>query len=215
MLVPDVSDSNASKGNSIPGQAQPIMVQKRSMQACIPSALYETLGRLLPRLAILIAGLLLAGCGGGGAPEAADVLDGTGQMGEGLSGGPEAQVGGLVIRGAWARSMPAGFNGAVYLELDNRGAEPVRIGVADSEVAKRVEMHETVRDGDMLRMLHQPEGIELAAGTLQRFEPGGYHIMLFDLGEALEAGQRFGLDLVAEPGGPVRVEVLVRSADEG
>jgi copper(I)-binding protein len=155
----------------------------------------------LAQLATILLCLFLAGCGGGGGLPGAEVA----------SVGAEAVVGDLTISGAWARSMPAGFNGAVYLEVENRGDAPIGLRVAESGVAKRVEMHETVRDGDMLRMVHQPEGVEVAAGSSLIFEPGGFHIMLFELGEALEAGQHFDLEMVAEPGGPITVEVLVRA----
>jgi copper(I)-binding protein len=59
--------------------------------------------------------------------------------------------------------------------------------------------------------------LELPAGKSIRLEPGGYHIMLFDLKRSLVPGQKLKLELSFEDTRGRRhrvpVEVLVRDRD--
>jgi copper(I)-binding protein len=52
--------------------------------------------------------------------------------------------------------------------------------------------------------------VEVPAGETVAFEPGGYHVMLFDLAEPLVAGETFEMELTFENAGTVTVEVEVR-----
>jgi hypothetical protein len=56
------------------------------------------------------------------------------------------------------------------------------------------------------------EEIPVAAGELVALEPGGYHIMLLDLGEPLEVGDQFEVTLTFEQAGELDVTVEVRES---
>lgn len=127
-----------------------------------------------------------------------------------VSAGALAQNG-IELRAAWARATPPGAEiGAAYLEIRNAGAKPDRLLSASTLAAKRVEVHVTQRDGDVMKM-REVKALEVPARQSVRLEPGGTHLMLLDLAGPLKAGERFKLRLRFERGGEVETEVQVRA----
>lgn len=132
----------------------------------------------------------------------------------------------LEIRGAWARRAtmaPGGHGGpgaghagamahatgAVYVTISNRGARPDAITGASTDVAERVELHETKDVGGVMAM--RPVGrLELPAGTTLEMKPGGYHVMLIGLRRDLAPGDVVTLTLTFEQSAPLTVEAAVR-----
>ena len=121
------------------------------------------------------------------------------------------RVGDLRLSDAWARSTPAGFSAAVYLQASNVGASAIGLTALGTEIAESVEIHETRHEEGLVRMVHLPEGVWIPAGETLSFEPGGHHIMLNELAVDLEVGESFELRLAAEPGELVTIEVDVRA----
>ncbi|MEQ1684938.1 MAG: copper chaperone PCu(A)C [Burkholderiaceae bacterium] len=68
---------------------------------------------------------------------------------------------------------------------------------ASSPVANVVEIHEMAMEGDVMKMRAVP-GVELPAGKAVDLKPGGYHVMLIDLKQALKAGDSVPVTLVIE-----------------
>lgn len=92
---------------------------------------------------------------------------------------------------------PAGPNGAVHLTLRNDGDRDDRLVSASSDVAGRVEIHEsTMADGTM--SMQQVDGVDIPAGGEAMLESGGFHIMLIDVREDLTEGDAFDLTLSFE-----------------
>lgn len=127
-----------------------------------------------------------------------------------MSGAAFAQSPKIEVADAWARP-PIGQarNSAAYLTLTNRGSEPDRLLGATSGVAGKVEVHTTVREGDVMRMREVPD-VELKPGAAVNFAPGGLHVMLIDV-QRLKAGDSFTLTLQFEKAGKQDVTVAVRS----
>lgn len=109
---------------------------------------------------------------------------------------------------AWARPAQEGMNSAVYLRLVG-GAEDDELLGAAFEGAESTMLHETVADGDLVRMEHLMS-LPLAAGEDVAFEPGGKHVMLMGLQAPLEAGQRITVTLDFAQAGSLDVEAEVR-----
>lgn len=151
---------------------------------------------------LLVACLLLAGCATPmGAPAA----------GETSAPAAPAPVEGQVTV-ANARSRPAplqGGNGAAFLLVLNSTDAPVRLISAASDVADAVELHETVQDGGVMKMIPHPEGFEVPAGGSVELAPGGKHVMLLGLAHPLEAGQAFSLTLTFDDGTVLDLSVPV------
>ena len=88
-----------------------------------------------------------------------------------------------------------------------------RLVSASSPVAGVVEIHEMAMDGNVMKM-RAIAGLDLPAGKAVALKPGGYHVMLMDLKQGLQAGQSVPITLVVEgPGGKretVQVSATVR-----
>lgn len=111
---------------------------------------------------------------------------------------------------AWARATGASQSvGGVFLMLHAHMAD--RLVSAETPVADMVELHETVRDGDVMRM-REVVALELPAGGMTELKPGGYHLMLMGLKQSLAQGTRFPLTLHFAHAAPVTTMVEVQSA---
>jgi len=125
----------------------------------------------------------------------------------------------IQVKDAWARQAPmmptTGHmhgdtgTGAVYITLRNTGPAPDALVGASSEAAEVVELHETIRDGEVMRM--RPVGtLALPAGATLKMKPGGLHVMLIHLKRALHAGDTVPLTLTFEHGAALTLKVPVR-----
>jgi copper(I)-binding protein len=144
----------------------------------------------------------------------------------------EGSSDGIEITDAWARTSPmVAEAGAVYMQISNTGdTDDALVGVSvDESVAGRSELHETVAAdgamgsettmaGDMTAgtagsemMTMQPvDEILVPAGGSVSLEPGGYHVMLLELAEPLEAGDTIEVTLTFETAGEQVVTADVR-----
>ena len=114
----------------------------------------------------------------------------------------------IEVQGTWARS-PADDVAAVYFVVVNDGDTADTLVGASADVTGRVEIHETVMQDGEAEM--QPvESISIPAGEELAFEPGGYHVMLFDLAEPLEIGDTIALTLTFEEAGEIEIDAEVR-----
>jgi periplasmic copper chaperone A len=136
----------------------------------------------------------------------------------GLLASSAAQGADLVeVHDPWARAtVPGQTSGAVYMELVAR--ENLRLITIRTAAAETAEVHQMKMEKGMMRMRALPH-LDLPAGKPVQLEPGGYHIMLFDLKRSLVAGQTLKLELTLEDGAKrrhrVQVEAAVRDRDAG
>lgn len=108
----------------------------------------------------------------------------------------------------WTRATPPGAKvGAGFVTLKNAGAADRVVGAA-SPVAGRVEMHVTLREGEVMRM-REVQAIEVPAGGSFELKPGGAHLMLVDLKRPLKKGETVPLTLRLEKGGELKLELAV------
>ncbi|PKN83062.1 MAG: hypothetical protein CVU47_00800 [Chloroflexi bacterium HGW-Chloroflexi-9] len=111
-----------------------------------------------------------------------------------------------------ARATPGleNENSAAYAVITNRGTEKDRLvsGSVDASVAGRVELHTTVKEGEMMRMV-QVDGWDIEPGASLELMPGGNHVMILELAEQFVVGDTFTLTLVFEQAGEIEVEVPV------
>ena len=121
---------------------------------------------------------------------------------------------GIEISDPWARASANMQNaGAVYLTIHGGSEADVLTGVSvSSDVAGVAEVHETTMGDDGAMAMHQVAGIDVPADGEVRLEPGGYHVMLMQLSEPLEAGAEFDVTLTFENAGDVEVTATVRES---
>ena len=140
-------------------------------------------------LAVVLAAAALAGCGDDVTAEA--------------EGRPP------LVTDAFVPVPPTPDVAAVYLDIGDPGGQDDLLVAARTDVADRVELHESVvGDDGTARMEPHRDGIAVPAGEGVALEPGGLHVMLFDP-EPLAEGDTFDLALDFARGGHRTVEVTV------
>lgn len=102
------------------------------------------------------------------------------------------------IENAWVRATAPGQDvGAAYMTFASKqDATLIRI---ESDATKSVEIHSmSMQNGVMkMRML---ETLPIKAGKPYKLEPGGFHLMLFELKKPLAAGQYVNFELTFKAG---------------
>ena len=128
---------------------------------------------------------------------------------KGTMGGDKTAMGGMSGDKGTMGAMAEHGNGAVYVTLSNSGSQPDALVSASTDVAQTTELHETTRDGGVMKM-RPVKTIPVPAGGKTELKPGGYHIMLMGLKHDLKPGEKVALTLKFEHGGETRVEAPVK-----
>ena len=101
----------------------------------------------------------------------------------------------LLIHGAWIREAPPNAMAlAGYLTIENSSNTERSLTVATSPVFGWIELHRTVRDGDVAKMVPQ-NAIDIPAGGRIELKPGDYHLMLMQPSRALQEGDQIPITL--------------------
>lgn len=126
-------------------------------------------------------------------------------------------TGGMRVDDAWVRASavtsPMGESTALpmtaaYLLITNDSHDTDTLLGAESPAARVVEIHQTVMQNDVASMQHM-SSVEIPGGGTLKFEPGGYHLMLIDLQQALAAGDEVEITLTFENAGQVTITAVV------
>ncbi|HEX2116758.1 MAG TPA: copper chaperone PCu(A)C [Alphaproteobacteria bacterium] len=119
----------------------------------------------------------------------------------------DTRQGDLHIGHSWTKPAPAGGIAEVYFAIINRGTRPDRLVGAESRIAARAGLAETIGESVAPRA-----AIELPAGRPVALRPGRFHIRLEGLREALQQGRDFPLTLRFAASPPLEIVVLVELA---
>jgi copper(I)-binding protein len=107
---------------------------------------------------------------------------------------------------------------AAFGTFANDGDADVRLESVTTDLAARVELHETVSDGSGgMTMRPKEGGFTIAAGKSHELAPGGDHIMMMDLSGPAVAGAEVELVLHFADGSTRTMTALVKDftgADE-
>ena len=120
----------------------------------------------------------------------------------------------LKADGAWVR-LPAaqGRPGAAYFTLTGGDKADVLLAVS-TPAALRVEMHESTKDAQGMMAMKPIRDVAVPARAPLAFVPGGKHLMLFDIGPAVQAGKRIPLALSFASGKRIEVQAMVVGAGD-
>lgn len=118
----------------------------------------------------------------------------------------------LIISHPWSRATaPNQKVGAVFMEIRSKTGQPDRLIGASSPDAEKVEIHNHIKDGDVMRM-RQVDGVDVPADGSVELAPGGYHVMLLGLKAPLFEETVIPLTLKFEKAGNVEIEAIVEAA---
>lgn len=117
------------------------------------------------------------------------------------------------ISDARVMQPPPGANvAAAYFTISNPGAEPLDITDAQSDIAKRVEVHLSFVENDVAKMQKQAS-VTIDAGQSLEFKHGSYHVMFMGLHQDLIAGESLDLVLTTSAG-DISVNVPIISLED-
>ena len=132
--------------------------------------------------------LLLASCGGSGAPD-------------------------IQVMDAWARETVAGQSGtAAYATITNRGSGDDRLLGVSAAPPIAGSLHETSTQGGVSSMRPLENGLDIPAGSTVALKPGGAHVMISGLTAPLREGDDLKLTLRFERSGDRAIDFRVASA---
>ncbi|UZE24410.1 copper chaperone PCu(A)C [Pseudomonas sp. B21-056] len=122
------------------------------------------------------------------------------------------KAGDLEIAHPWSQELPPNApTVAAYFVIHNTGSQADKLLGVDTPIAGKAELHEHVKQDDLMKMQPVPE-VEIAPGATVTFAPMAYHVMLLDLKDRslLSDGKRFAMTLHFEKAGDVKVDVAVQ-----
>jgi copper(I)-binding protein len=120
------------------------------------------------------------------------------------------RAGSLTIEQPWARpTIGEATNSAAYMTISNSGDKPDRLTGVTTEIAVDAMLHESRMEGDVMKMVHLHDGLEIAAHAAAELKPLGAHVMLMGLTRPLKEGETFPLTLTFANQGDVTVTVTV------
>ena len=120
--------------------------------------------------------------------------------------------GDVMVEGAWIMAPP-GPNAAGYLQLTNKSDKALKLLDADSDVAKKVELHTHLHQDGVMKMTRM-DHVLIDQNQTHQFKQGGDHVMFMGLKEPLEPGQVVVVELKFENHAPVTVKLPVLSMEE-
>ena len=117
----------------------------------------------------------------------------------------------VTVNDPYVRAVPPVVKtSAAFMQLQSSDIEEPFLVAASSPAAGVVELHMHTMDDGVMRMRQIPH-IHLPPNKTVSLEPGGLHIMLFDLAAPLREGDSIPLTLEFEDGSTKDVAAQVRS----
>ena len=121
-----------------------------------------------------------------------------------------ADEAGIHVGHVWSRAAMAGHEGAVFLTITDTGTPDTLTGIT-TPVAAKADLHETINDHGVMKMRPVPS-LTIEPGKPVTLAPGGYHIMLVGLKQALKQGDSFPVTLDFAKAGQVTATAMVEKA---
>lgn len=124
---------------------------------------------------------------------------------------PSQVTQGVVVSEARVRVPVPGRNlTAAHFHLHNQSAHERILVSVTSPIAARTELHNHTEEDGMMRM-RRVESVPIPAQGHQHFQPGGYHVMLYDLHRQPQSGESVPLLLTFDDGSQLSVDAVAES----
>lgn len=126
-----------------------------------------------------------------------------------------AGSGPLVVHEAWIREAPPNAMAlAGYLSIENQGAHERALVAVRSPAFGRVELHRSIQEGGVAKMVPQ-DSMPIPAGGTLVLRPGDYHLMMMHPTHRLHAGDTVEATLRFDDGSTLEAAFEVRSGRGG
>ncbi|GLT19082.1 hypothetical protein GCM10007938_28640 [Vibrio zhanjiangensis] len=101
----------------------------------------------------------------------------------------------IMLSHTYARATPPNAaTSAVFSEIINHSDKDRVIVSATTEAAGKVELHDVIKEGDVMKM-RQVDQITIPAKSTVELKPGSLHIMLFNLKKPFTEGENIDVTL--------------------
>jgi len=108
------------------------------------------------------------------------------------------------IKDAWMRPSSEKMATALYFTIENTGETADTLFKVDSELADRVELHETYSEGELVGM-RKVEMIVIESKSSFELKPGSHHIMLMKLKKNINDGDEGEFVLHFKQAGEIKI----------
>jgi copper(I)-binding protein len=116
----------------------------------------------------------------------------------------------LMIMDPWVREAPPNAKMlAGYFTIMNHSGDSAEIVGASSDAFEKVELHKSVQEGGVAKMIAQSSVVVGKHATV-KFEPGGFHLMLIKPKKALKAGDKVEISLKLKSGSDLKMTAVVK-----
>jgi len=116
----------------------------------------------------------------------------------------------LHIHNPWIREAPPNTKIlAAYMIIENHADKSFTITGASSPAFKKIEIHQSSTDGDMMRMEKKPE-LKINAKQRLVLEPGNIHLMLFNPEKILKHGDTVEIVFKLKNGDTLKANTKVK-----
>lgn len=120
---------------------------------------------------------------------------------------------GIEITDAWARPGTESGNSAIYMNILNASSVADTLISISSPVARMTEVHESYEQEEGMMGMRPVETVVVPARDVLSLEPGGFHVMLMQLSQALTEGDSIDLTVEFANGGEKNLRVSVQSTN--
>ncbi|WP_114765486.1 copper chaperone PCu(A)C [Vibrio rhodolitus] len=128
---------------------------------------------------------------------------------------PLANAEHLMLHNPYARATPPNVaTSAVFVEIMNHGEKDRAIVSASTPAAGKVELHDVVHEGEVMKM-RQIDQIKIPAQSHTSLKPGSLHIMLFDLTKPLVEGESIEVNITFANGESQQFEAPIKKVMSG
>jgi len=129
---------------------------------------------------------------------------------------PTAAHDGLMANQPWSRPLAPGASVAAgYMVLMNHSAQAETLVAARAEGVGRVEIHDMAQVDGVMQMRPVESGVALAVDGTASFQPGGMHLMFFDVSRSWVEGDVVPVTLGFASGLEVTIDMAVTASGGG
>jgi copper(I)-binding protein len=110
----------------------------------------------------------------------------------------------------WMRPNAKGMASALYFTIENSSETADTLYKVESDLAERVEIHETYSEGDVMGM-REIGMIVVQPESSFNLEPGAHHIMLMKLKQDIKVDDNGEFTLYFKNAGEIKITAVVKS----
>lgn len=115
----------------------------------------------------------------------------------------------IKINDPWMRPSSEKMATALYFVIENKTEKPDTLYQVDSDLAERVEIHETYSEGEMMGM-RKVDKIIIEGKSSFELKPGAHHIMLMKLKKDVKDGDEGEFVLHFKQAGEIKITAVAK-----